>query len=341
MLRPYTQVIVKRKLIAVVGATATGKTTLAVELARRFGGAETGARAGEIIGADSRQVYRHMDIGTAKPTAEELSRTRHHLIDVVNPDEPFSLGQWLELAESALADVWSRGRQAVPTGRQAMPTGRQALLVGGTGQYVWALLEGWRVPQVPPQAEFRRRMEQRSAGELFEEVRSIDPMAAERIGPANRRRLIRALEVHEATGRPISYWQAKEPPGFETLVIGLRLPRDELYGRIDERVDRMIGAGLIEETQRLLAMGYSRELPSMSGIGYKEACAHLAGEMTLAEAAARMKTETHRLARHQNAWFKAGDPRIRWLDAGDGVLEEAERLVESEIGVGGVITHES
>jgi tRNA dimethylallyltransferase len=308
----------RRKLVAVVGATAAGKTTLAVELAQRFGGAQTGGRSPEIIGADSRQVYRQMDIGTAKPTAEEQSRVPHHLIDVVDPDEAFSLGQWLELAQAALQDVWSRAKQA--------------LLVGGTGQYVWALLEGWRVPRVRPQGEFRRRMEERSASELFESVREIAPEAAERIGPTNRRRLIRALEVFEATGRPISYWQAKEPPGFETLIIGLRLPRDELYRRIDERVDRMIATGLIEETRRLLAMGYSRELPSMSGIGYKEACAHLAGEMTVAEAAARMKTETHRLARHQNAWFKAADPRIRWLDAGEGVLEEAERLVESKLG---------
>jgi tRNA dimethylallyltransferase len=318
---------VRRKLIAIVGATATGKTTLAVELAGRFGGAQTGGRPPEIVGADSRQVYRHMDIGTAKPTAEERSRARHHLTDVVDPDEPFSLGQWLELAQEALEDVWSRGGQP--------------LLVGGTGQYVWALLEGWRVPRVPPQAEFRRRMEHRSAEELFEAVRGIDPAAAERIDPANRRRLIRALEVFEATGRPISYWQAKEPPGFETLVIGLRLPRDELYRRIDERVKRMIAGGLIEETERLLAMGYSQELPSMSGIGYKEACAHLAGEMTLAEAAARIKTETHRLARHQNAWFKASDPRIRWLEAGEGILEKAERLVESQISPGGVVAHES
>jgi tRNA dimethylallyltransferase len=312
---------VKRRLIAIVGATATGKTTLAVELAGRFGG-----RPGEIIGADSRQVYRHMDIGTAKPTAEEQSRARHHLIDVVDPDEAFSLGQWLELAQAALEDVWSRGRQP--------------LLVGGTGQYVWALLEGWRVPRVAPQAEFRRRMEERSAEELFDEVRRVDPEAAQSIGPRNRRRLIRALEVFEATGRPISYWQAKEPPSFETLIIGLRLPRDELYRRIDERVDGMIAAGLIDETRRLLAMGYSRELASMSGIGYKEMCAHLAGEMTLAEAAARIKTETHRLARHQNAWFKADDPRIRWLEAGEGMLEAATRLVELECDVGGVKTHE-
>ena len=299
-----------RRLIAIVGPTATGKTSLAVELARRYDG--------EIVGADSRQIYRHMEIGTAKPTTGERSRARHHLIDIVDPDEPFSLGRWLELAQAALEDVWARGGQP--------------LLVGGTGQYVWALLEGWRVPRVPPQPEFRRRMEGREGAELFAEVRRIDPQAAERIGPTNRRRLIRALEVYEATGRPISYWQAKEPPDFETLVIGLRLPRDELYRRIDGRVERMMAAGLIEDARRLLAMGYSRELPSMSGIGYKEACAHLAGEMTPAEAEARIKTETHRLARHQNAWFKAGDPRIRWLDADEGALEEAERVVGEFLG---------
>jgi tRNA dimethylallyltransferase len=315
---------VKRKLIAIVGPTATGKTSLAVELASGRGGGQTGGRLPEIIGADSRQVYRHMDIGTAKPTQEERARARHHLIDVVNPDEAFSLGRWLELAQESLEGVWARGKQP--------------LLVGGTGQYVWALLEGWRVPRVPPQPDFRRRMEGREAGELFEEVRRIDPDAAERIGPTNRRRLIRALEVYEVTGRPISYWQAKEPPDFESLVIGLRLPRDELYRRIDRRVDRLIAGRLIDETRLLLSVGYPRTLPSMSGIGYKEACAHLAGEMTVEEAAARIKTETHRLARHQNAWFKANDARIRWVDAGPGAAEEAERLVESELGIKGDVS---
>ncbi|MDP2673642.1 MAG: tRNA (adenosine(37)-N6)-dimethylallyltransferase MiaA [Dehalococcoidia bacterium] len=307
----------RRRLIAIVGPTATGKTALAVELAHRL--------KGEVVGADSRQVYRHMDVGTAKPTAEERAAAPHHLIDVVDPDEPFSLGLWLELAQAALEDVWSRGRQP--------------LLAGGTGQYVWALLEGWRVPRVAPNPEFRCRMEARDAVELFESVRRVDPAAAARIGPANRRRLVRALEVYEATGRPISYWQTKEPPGFETTVIGLHLPREELYRRIDERVDRMMTSGLIDETRRLLAMGYSRELPSMSGIGYKEACAHLAGDpstssgqgLTLTEAAARTKTETHRLARHQNSWFKPSDPRIHWLDGGESAIEEALRLIESEL----------
>ena len=149
-------------------------------------------------------------------------------------------------------------------------------MVGGTGQYVWALLEGWRVPPVPPQREFRRRLEGCPAEELFEELRRIDPEAAEFIDRRNVRRVVRALEVFEVTGRPLSYWRTKEPPRFETLVLGMRLPRAELYRRIDERVERMVAAGLIEEAQRLLTIGYSRELPSLSGIGYKEACAHLA-----------------------------------------------------------------
>ena len=301
----------RSRLIAIVGPTASGKTALAVALARRLGG--------EVIGADSRQVYRHMDVGTAKPAAEERTAVPHHLIDMVDPDEPFSLGRWLDLAQAALDDVWSRGGQPI--------------LAGGTGQYVWALLEGWRVPRVPPDAAFRARMEAGDAAALFESVRRVDPAAAAAIGPANRRRLIRALEVHEATGKPISYWQAKEPPGFEALIIGLRLPRDELYRRIDERVGGMIERGLIDETRRLLAMGYARDLPSMSGIGYKEACAHLAGGLTAAEAAARIKTETHRLARHQNSWFKPSDPRIRWVEGGEGALDRAERALAPEIGL--------
>ena len=295
-----------RRLIAVAGATATGKTALAVSLAERLD------PPGEIVGADSRQVYRGMDVGTAKPTPDERARVPHHVVDVARPDEPFSLGRWLDLANAALDGVWARGRQP--------------LLVGGSGQYVWALLEGWRVPRVPPNADFRRRMEARDPADLFAEVSRVDPEAAARIGSANKRRLVRALEVFAATGRPISFWQAKQPPPFETLVMGLRLPRDELYRRIDERVDGMLAAGLIDETRRLLDARFSRDLPSMSGIGYKEACAHLAGELTIAEAAARIKTETHRLARRQSAWFKPADPRIRWLDAGPGAVAEAAQL---------------
>ena len=302
-----------RKLIAIVGPTASGKTALAVALARWLDG--------EIIGADSRQVYRYMDIGTAKPTAEEQAAARHHLIDVVDPDEPFSLGRWLELSQAALEDIWTRGKQP--------------LLVGGTGQYVWALLEGWRVPRVPPQQEVRRELEARPVEALIQELRQADPQSVAQIDPRNVRRVVRALEVWRATGKPLSYWRTKAPPVFETLVIGLRMPRAELYRRIDARVDVMMEGGLIAEVQRLLAMGYQREMPSMSATGYKEIYQYLAGEIDLATAIARIKTATHRLARHQNAWFKADDSRIRWIEAGKDALPEAEQLVTEWVGIVG------
>ena len=279
-----------RRLIAIVGATATGKTALGIELARRLDG--------EIIGADSRQVYRYMDIGTAKPTPEERAAAPHHLIDVVDPDEPFSLGTWLDLARAALPDIWARGKQPI--------------LVGGTGQYIWALLEGWRVPRVAPDRELRDELESRRPEELLAELRRVDPEAESYIDPRNVRRVIRALEVQAVTGKPFSYWRTKEPPEFGSLVIGLSLAREEIYRRIDARVDSMFAAGFVDEVKRLLDMGYGRELPSLSGIGYREIAEHLAGERDMASAIEGTKTGTHRLARHQNAWFKPSDERIKW-----------------------------
>jgi tRNA dimethylallyltransferase len=302
-----------RKLIAVVGPTATDKTALGIQLAR--------AIDGEIVGADSRQVYRRMDIGTAKPTPEERALAPHHLLDVVGPDEPFSLARYLELATAALEDIWARGRQP--------------LLVGGSGQYVWALLEGWTVPRLPPQRDLRRSLEERAARDgpeaLHRELVRVDPRAAAGIDPRNVRRVIRALEVHEATGRPISFWQEKAPPSWDTLILGLTCPRDELYRRIDARVDGMMEAGLVDEVRGLLAMGYSRELPSMSGIGYREVGQHLAGELNLSTAVERIKTATHRLARQQATWFRRDDERIRWIDVSLGEpFQQALGLVESE-----------
>lgn len=296
-----------RRLIAVVGATTSGKTALGIEIARRLDGAQTGGRLPEIVGADSRQVYRHMDIGTAKPTPEERAAAPHHLIDVVDPDDPFSLGTWLDLARAALEDIWSRGKQPV--------------LVGGTGQYVWALLEGWRVPRVPPDRELRAELESRPPEELLAELRRLDPEAETYIDTRNVRRVVRALEVQAATGKPFSYWRTKEPPEFEPLIIGLSMPRDDLYRRIDARVDAMFESGFVDEVKRLLAMGYPRDLPSMSGIGYKEIAEHLAGERDLASAIEGTKTGTHRLARHQNAWFKQADERIYWVQAGETAAE--------------------
>ncbi|MDP9180696.1 MAG: tRNA (adenosine(37)-N6)-dimethylallyltransferase MiaA [Chloroflexota bacterium] len=297
------------KLIAIVGPTASGKTRLAVELAES-------RTAFEAINADSRQVYRHMDIGTGKPTAAEQAALPHHLIDIVDPDAPFGLATWLDLAKEALAAVWERG--VVP------------IVVGGTGQYVWALLEGWRVPEVPPQDNLRRKLEGRPPQELLAELCGIDPESHEFIQPQNVRRVIRALEVFHATGKPFSYWRTKEPPALDWLAVGLRPSRDQLYARIDARVDEMVAAGFIDEVRKLREMGYGRELPSMSGIGYGEMCAHLGGEITLQEATARTKIGTHRLARHQNAWFKASDQRIHWLDGAAKASELVASFLESD-----------
>lgn len=303
-----------KRLLAIVGPTATGKTTLALRLAEWLGG--------EVVNADSRQVYREMDIGTAKPTAEERERVRHWLIDVADPDEPFSLGRYLDLAGEALSDCWSRG---------ALP-----VLVGGTGQYVWALLEGWQVPRVPPDRRLRAELEAQAEREgpqrLLEELARVDPEYAVRVDPRNIRRVIRALEVYRRTGRPLSACQTRQPPDFAWTVIGLTCARDELYRRIDARVDNMMAAGLLDEVRSLVERGYGCDLPAMSGIGYRQVCQHLAGELSLEEAVARIKTETHRLARMQHTWFRQDDVRIHWLDvtAGDP-FAEALRVVESKL----------
>ncbi len=286
-----------RRLIAIVGATAAGKTVLAIALAR--------ALDGEIINADSRQVYRGMDIGTAKPTRAEQAAARHWLLDVAAPDERYHLAAFLDAARAAIDDIVSRGK--VP------------IVAGGTGQYIWALLEGWRVPRVPPDRELRARLDAQAKREGAESVvaqlRAIDRASLEFIDERNLRRVIRAIEVTRATGRPFSEWRVRDDPGYDNALIGLGLEREELYRRIDARVDAMVAAGLVEEVRRLIAGSYGCELASMSGIGYRQVCEYLSGTCTLAEATARIKTETHRLARMQHTWFRGDDPRIHWLAA--------------------------
>ncbi len=288
-----------KRLVAIVGPTGIGKSRLAISLAARYGG--------EIIGADSRQVYRRLDIGTAKPSPEELDSVPHHLIDIINPDEPFSLAQYLELARAAIADIFKR---------QKLP-----FLVGGTGLYVRAVLEGWRPPPVSPDAEFRYN-EERRAGEagadaLYQELARLDPAAAQRIDPRNLRRVIRALEVRAGTPWPSPESERKEPPDFAPLVIGLTADRSELYARVDRRVDEMLARGLVNEVENLLRMGYDLDLPALSGIGYRQVGQYLRGELTRAEAVRRIKTATHRFIRHQYAWFRPADARIHWFDIGD------------------------
>jgi tRNA dimethylallyltransferase len=299
-------------LVAIVGPTATGKTAVAVALAQRIDG--------EIINADSRQLYRGMDLGTAKPTAAEQAAARHWLIDLADPDERFTLARVLDLSREAMRDIAARGR--VP------------IVAGGTGQYVWALLEGWRVPRVAPDAALRAELEAVAArgaeGALSRVLEAEDPASARRIDPRNLRRVIRAIEVSRATGRPFSAWQEKDgPPAERVVLLGLRFEREELYRRIDARVDTMMDAGLVDEV-RGLRDRYGRDAAAMSGIGYRQLCQYLEGELSLHDAVERIKTETHRLARMQHTWFRADDPRITWLDAGDpGLLDHAARAVQA------------
>jgi tRNA dimethylallyltransferase len=291
-------------VITIVGPTAVGKSELALHLAQYF--------PVEIISADSRQVYRYMDIGTNKPSPAERASVPHHIIDVVEPNEDFSLAMYRQLANEALKSIQQKGK---------LP-----LLVGGSGLYVWSLVEGWKIPQVPPDQERRRQLEARAEQEgsqnLYQELQDIDPIAAAKINPGNTRRIIRALEIYHATGQHPSQLQRKETPDFPILLIGLTQERSELYRRIDWRVDKMIQMGLVEEVEQLLKKGYSLSLPSMSGIGYKQIGQFLQGEMTLPQAIDKIKYETHRLARHQYAWFRLSDSRICWFDVG-GTEEKA------------------
>ncbi|MBU0494733.1 MAG: tRNA (adenosine(37)-N6)-dimethylallyltransferase MiaA [Chloroflexi bacterium] len=284
-------------LIVLVGPTAVGKSARALELAA--------ALAGEIVSADSRLVYRGMDIGTDKPSPAEQARVPHHLIDVLAPDQAFSLVDYQALAHAAIADIGARGR--VP------------LLVGGTGQYVWAVVEGWAVPRVGPDPVLRARLfaeaETQGATALHARLAQVDPAAAARIDARNVRRVVRALEVYELSGRPISDWQHKQAPPYRTLVLGLARPRPDLYARIDARIQHMVEQGLFDEVRDLVERGYSLDLPAMSGLGYRQVGLYLRGQVTRDEAIALIRRETRNLVRRQRNWFKPDDPRILWQPA--------------------------
>lgn len=293
-----------RRLIAIVGPTASGKSGAALELAERLGG--------EIVNADSRQVYRGMDIGTAKPSAEERRRVKHHLYDIADPAEPYSLALYLRQAKAVLDGIWSRGSFA--------------WLVGGTGQYLWALLENWQVPEVAPdetlRAELAAHAEEHGAEALHSRLRTVDPVAAERIDARNVRRVVRALEVYEHTGVPISTWQTRGQPDFEYLLYGMRVEKDELHRRIDARVEAMFAAGFVDEVRALLGSGLPADAPAISSIGYGEVIEHLQGAISLADAVERTKLATRQLARRQAQWFRPEDKRIHWVrDAGSIELE--------------------
>ncbi len=300
-------------VVAVVGPTAVGKTALALRLAADLDG--------EVISADSRQVYRYMDVGTAKPTVQERETVPHHVIDVVDPDEEYSLALFLRNARAAIRDVHSRSRLPI--------------VVGGSAQYIWGLLEGWEVPTVPPDPEIRRELELRAKNDGLEtlaaELKRLDPKAAAAVDVLNPRRVIRALEVSRSPGMEPQQSRRRSPPAFRPIILGLTLERPVLYGRIDERADRMIEAGWVNEVRDLMDRGYRLDLPSMSSVGYQELGRHLEGSMELPEAVSGLKQRTRRFARQQHNWFKVGDDRIRWHQGTgsgqDAAVAEAKELL--------------
>jgi tRNA dimethylallyltransferase len=299
------------RLFAIVGPTAVGKTVAAIRIAERFGG--------EVVSADSRYLYRGMDIGTDKPSSSERAGVPHHLIDILDPSDGYSLALYQRDAYAAIDDVIARGRLPV--------------LAGGTPLYVNAVLEGWRIPQVAPDPALRDRLQaladERGAAHLHEMLQSVDPAAAERIPPANVRRVIRALEVYHVTGVPMSQQEGKAPPPYRILQAGLRMPREDLYRRIDERVEAQIDAGLVDEVRGLLERGVSDAAPAMSAIGYREVVPYLRGEYDRHEMVERIKFSTHRYVRHQLTWLRRM-PDVHWFDVLEpGWEADLERLCAS------------
>ncbi len=289
----------KPPLILIIGPTAVGKTELAIKLAEKFNG--------EIISADSRLFYKGMDVGTAKPSEAELKRVPHHLIDIVQPDETLSLAVFQQKASEIIQDIYKRNK---------LP-----FLVGGTGQYVRAVTEGWTPPEVTPNAELRNVLEQmkeeRGKEWLYEKLKILDAEAAEKIDLRNYRRTIRALEVIFTTGKKFSAQRSKGDSPYHLISIGLTRPREELYKRVDERIEAMFANGLIDEVKSLLDKGYSPTLPSMSAIGYRECMGVIKGQMSIEQAKVEMRRVTRIFVRRQANWFKESDESIKWFHPND------------------------
>lgn len=300
-----------RPLLAIVGPTASGKSAAALALAERFGG--------EIVNADPQQFFRGMSIGTAKSSTDEQARVRHHLLDILEPDQRPALRLFQAAAREVLDDLWARDTFPV--------------LVGGSGQYVWGLIEGWTVPEVPPDEALRASLEARAESEgaatLHGELAQVDPEAAAKIDVNNVRRVIRALEVYQRTGRPISSCQQRHPLAANVCVIGMTIARSDLDRRIEQRTAAMYAAGLVDEARDLLASGFDSNLASLNSIGYRDALAVVAGEITRTEAIERTTRDTKRLARRQMAWFKLDDPRICWVnwDDHEAMVATAQRTL--------------
>lgn len=300
----------EQKILVIVGPTAVGKTSLSIRLAKRFNG--------EIISCDSMQVYQGMDIGTAKATKQERREVPHHLIDIISPDTPFSVRAFQRLARQKIFEVQSR---------QCLP-----ILVGGTGLYIEAVTYDYQVPPVKQNKELREKyqkiVEEQGRQVLYEKLKRVDPITAKRLHPNDVKRVIRALEVYQVSGKPFSsFSQTKRAYYPSMLWIGLTMPRELLYKRINLRVDQMIEDGLVEEVKRLQEKGFDQELTSMQAIGYKEILSYLKGEISLEEAIRLIKRGTRKYAKRQFSWFKRM-PNIHWFDVTKNeVYEEIQQFV--------------
>ncbi len=314
-----------KKLIVILGPTASGKSELAFKLANEFNS--------EIINADSRQIYKEMLIGTGSPIKIESGKIKmendnvkfknkyiapiiienipHFIFHIINPNEKFSVAEYKKLAVKIIKDIHKRGKLPI--------------LVGGTGLYISSIIDNLEIPKALPSLKIRNKLEKESVKKLYARLQKVDPKSANIIGPSNKRKLIRALEVYKITGKSFSSQQKKGKPIFSSLQIGIKIDRDELYKKIDQRVDQMIKNGLIEETKNLMKK-YAANLPAMSGIGYKEIGQYLEGKESLKKAAQKIKFRTHQYARRQMTWFKR-DGRINWVES----YEEADKLVSDFI----------
>jgi tRNA dimethylallyltransferase len=298
-------------LVVILGPTAVGKTEAAIQLAERMDG--------EIVSADSRLLYRGMDIGTAKPSPEQRKRVPHHLIDIADPDQVWSLTLFQRAAHEAINGIHFRGQ---------LP-----FLVGGTGQYIRAILEAWQIPKIKPDPQLRAILEtwatEIGADGLHDRLAVLDPEAAAKIDYRNLRRTIRALEVILRSGEKFSGQRGHSQPPYRAMQIGLSMPRAELYARIDSRIDAMLVAGLVEETMALLEMGYAPDLPTFSAIGYQEIIDHLLGVITLEQAVMLIKRRTRQLVRRQANWFKDNDPDIHWFEVRNESIADVETLLRN------------
>jgi len=303
----------KQPLIVILGPTAVGKTSVSISLARQF--------EGEIVSADSRLLYRGLDIGTAKPTPEEQESIPHHLIDVADPDETWSLAVYQRAAYQKIDEIHNRGK---------LP-----FLVGGTGQYIRAIIEGWRIPPQRPDDALRDALNRWSfsigSEEIHKRLAKLDPEASRRIDHRNLRRTIRALEVIFNTGERFSDLRRRQECRYHPIILGIARPREELYHRVDERIEKMLESGLVDEVKGLLEQGYPPDLSTLSAIGYGEVIQYLQDKISFEEAVVLIKRNTRIFVRRQRNWFKPDDPRITWMHASESLADEMEAIIRSRL----------